>query len=383
MTVTIRTKLTEAIHELRVPVVLAPMAGAAGGLLASQVTAAGGLGFIGAGTFGAARLESELRLFSKSYHQQVPSKRIHSRRLFGIGFLAWTLSSIEKENTSFLTIPDFQDLQPTLAVLDVALRARPKALWLSFGTKEEMTYWSRIIRRREAMLNLATSHVPSDDLMLFISVGDESQAREAVEDCGADVLIVQGNEAGGHGLASSRPLSELLQMLLLKAPSFKSSNPSKKQPLLLAAGGLMNGSHLSSCLTQGADGAVFGTRFLLTPEATYTQIQKQILLTASPASTRRSMAFDEAKGIYGWPEGVDGRGIMNKTVVDFELGSGGSARARQEVYKLAESTGDISRIVVWAGSGLGSMNTILPAQEIVREIAQEAANSLPGRCSRT
>lgn len=125
----------------------------------------------------------------------------------------------------------------------------------------------------------------------------------------------------------------------------------------------------------GADGAVYGTRFLLTPEATYSDAQKQVLVNAKEGQTLRTLAFDEARGTTSWPKHVDGRGIRNLTVSDYEADKG-SEQDRRQRYKEAEKTGDVERIITWAGTGVGNMDVIKPAADVVREIEQAAIERL-------
>lgn len=81
---------------------------------------------------------------------------------------------------------------------------------------------------------------------------------------------------------------------------------------VIAAGGLANGVDVASVIKAGASGACLGTRFLLTPESSYTEVQKQVLIKATTDAAVRTMAFDHVQGTVGWwPEGVDGRGIIN------------------------------------------------------------------------
>lgn len=112
-----------------------------------------------------------------------------------------------------------------------------------------------------------------------------------------------GTEAGGHGSSSQTPLLTLVSTILDAIP--------KDGPPVIAAGGLVNGGHLAAFLTLGASGGVFGTRFLLSPESKYTDIQRQALINASASDSVRSMAFDHARGTLGWPRGIDGRGLRN------------------------------------------------------------------------
>lgn len=144
---------------------------------------------------------------------------------------------------------------------------------------------------------------------------------------------------------------------------------------MLGAGGLHSGASLAAVLALGGDGAVFGTRFLFTPEALYSDEQKKMLLEAKEGQTKRTMAFDEARGTLGWPDGVDGRGIVNQTVYDFEAGTGDPEKRRQR-YGEAEKAGDTTRIVTWAGSGVGNVSRLLPAGEVVEELHNEATSEI-------
>lgn len=98
------------------------------------------------------------------------------------------------------------------------------------------------------------------------------------------------------------------------------------------------------------------------------------------------MAFDEARNTLEWPAGVDGRGIVNDTVKDYESGqyslnyeSGQySLKARQERYGRADKEDDRERLIVWAGTGVGDVREIKPAGDVVREMEREAVEALRG-----
>lgn len=119
-----------------------------------------------------------------------------------------------------------------------------------------------------------------------------------------------GNESGGHGLSSSLPLLTLFPLLSKVALE-------NNGPPLLAAGGLATGSQIASLLTLGASGVVLGTRFLLSPESFYSDVQRHALVEANSSQSVRTMAFDYARNTLGWPKGVDGRGLRNGTVASF------------------------------------------------------------------
>lgn len=89
----------------------------------------------------------------------------------------------------------------------------------------------------------------------------------------------------------------------------------------------------------------------------------------------RSMAFDEARGTLDWPAGVDGRGIVNQTVRDYQAGQLG-LEERQERYTRADKEDDRERLIVWAGTGIGAVNEISPAEEVVKQMEKEAIQAL-------
>lgn len=87
------------------------------------------------------------------------------------------------------------------------------------------------------------------------------------------------------------------------------------------------------------------------------------------------MAFDEARNTLEWPAGVDGRGIVNETVREYETGEIG-LKERQERYARADKADDKERLIVWAGTGVGDVLQIKPAEEVVRQLEREAIDAL-------
>jgi nitronate monooxygenase len=84
-------------------------------------------------------------------------------------------------------------------------------------------------------------------------------------------------------------------------------------PLIVAAGGIMTGSHIAALLTAGAHGCILGTRFVVAKESYYTPSQRDVMVAAkSNTVTERTLAFDYMVGSLGWPEGIDGRALKNR-----------------------------------------------------------------------
>lgn len=83
-------------------------------------------------------------------------------------------------------------------------------------------------------------------------------------------------------------------------------------------------------------------------------------MTASSESTVRTLAFDQARGTLGWPQGIDGRGVRNAIVDQFEVGlSVEELRTRVEE---GTSRGDPDYMITWAGTGVGDMTEIKGAK---------------------
>ncbi|KAF9268982.1 NPD-domain-containing protein [Marasmius fiardii PR-910] len=307
------------------------MAAAAGGALAAQARLAGAFGFIPAGYKSPEWLQSEINLA----RSLLPSSDVLP---LGIGYFGWELDKLESKEGS------------APQSLKTALSNSVQAIWFSFGNN--LGKWVNFVRNQ------------SPKTLIFILANTVEESRTAIEEWKADVLVCQGNESGGHGLSTSPPLSAFIPSVL----SFSSSTP------IVAAGGLATGSHIASMLTLGASGTVLGTRFLLTSESFYSPAQRQVLLNSDSSAAVRTMAFDVARRTLEFPAGVDGRGIRNDTVEDFDKGV--DPAVLNKLYTAASAAGDTSRIVVWSGTGIGLMNSVKPAAELIQELHTECVERL-------
>lgn len=312
------------------PIVAAPMAGAGGGALAAQTSAAGAFGFIGAGYLTASRIQEELSLARAqlllSDTDPLP---------IGVGYLAWQL---EKDPAS------------AVGLLNVSLSNRVQAIWLAFGNSIDR--WIDHIRSYDASSGRAQK------TLIFVQVPSAKEALIAIQDWKVDVLVAQGSESGGHGYSAAPPLLTLVPSILAVLP--------KDGPPLLAAGGLSTGGHVASLLTLGVSGVVLGTRFLMTKESFYNEVQKNVLVMASANDTVRTTAFDRARGTLDWPEGVNGRAIYNKTVKDVD--DGADIEIVREKFNKATRDRDPGRMLVWAGTGVDLVTELQTAQDVVREL---------------
>jgi nitronate monooxygenase len=317
---TLRTRLTERLG-IEHPIISAPMGAIAGGRLAAAVTQAGGLGMIGAGYGDADWLERE---FGAAGNRRV-----------GCGFITWSLSRVPE-------------------LLDSVLNRSPAALMLSFGAPAPFA-----------------ARIKAAGVPLICQVQTLSHVREAVA-AGADIIVAQGTEAGGHGAtrATFTLVPEVADHLRKAAPD----------TLLVAAGGVADGRGLAAALMLGADGVLVGSRMMASEEALTPPGFQKAILAADGDSTVRTKAVDTVRGIT-WPDGFTGRAITTGFVKewhgrDAELAEPAVQAQEQERFWKAFHAGDAERTGVFFGEVAGLIHAVRPADEIVRDMVQGAERLL-------
>jgi nitronate monooxygenase len=217
------------------------------------------------------------------------------------------------------------------------------------------------------------------NVKVLLQVGNVKEGIEAIAS-GADGIIAQGSEAGGHGLRrefgnGTLPLAARLVKLAAEAPH---------KPLVLAAGGIADGRGVAAALALGCDGAVLGTRLWASKEALNKDTLKQALVAAkSGDDVQRTRVFDQILNVNmnpPWPAPYDSVGALrNETSetwdgkaleLDRELAMEGSSLLND--YLAASQKGDTSQAQVLAGEGVGEINAIESAYDIVLNVDQEA-----------
>ncbi len=206
--------------------------------------------------------------------------------------------------------------------------------------------------------------------------GTPDEARWA-KDAGVDAIMAQGFEAGGHVRGETTSLA-----LIPEVRDAMGDLP------MVAAGGFADGRGLAAALALGADGAVFGTRFLASIEAAAHPAYRERIIEANARDTFHTTLFD-----IGWPEAPH-RVLRTKVVEQWEGAgrpSSGSRPGEGEVraqsrradieiplvnYSVMPPTdyieGDIEGLPLYAGQSCSLVREVLPAREIVRRIATEA-----------
>lgn len=318
---TISTRLTRALG-VRHPVVSAPMAFAAGGALAAAVSRCGGLGLIGGGYGDADWLREQ---FAAAGGERV-----------GVGFITWSL-------------------QRSPHLLAQVLEQRPAAVMLSFGDPRGFA-----------------RDIHAADAVLVCQCQTLAHVQEAVE-AGAEVVIAQGSEAGGHG-ASRGTLTlvpEVADHLARHAPD----------TLLLAAGGIADGRGLAAALVLGADGVLVGTRLWASSEALVKPRHHAAILQTRGDGTLRTRIPDIVRQLP-WPPGFTAR-VRRNAFTERWHGREEALRAALDVegprYRQAFEAGDPEDTAVWFGEAAGLVDAIEPAAAIVERMVADAAQRLASR----
>jgi len=310
----IRNRLTATLG-IEHPVLLAPMDVISGGKLAAAVSHAGGLGLLGGGYGEAEWIDQQWTLAGNA--------RI------GCGFITWRLAEHPE-------------------VLDTVLAHQPAAVMLSFGDPAPFA----------AAIHAAGAR-------LICQVQTLAQAREAAA-AGADVIIAQGTEAGGHG--QSQTLFTLLPQVVDACPDIS----------VVAAGGIADGRGLAAAMMLGAEGALIGTRFYASEEADGHPEAKRRIVAAEGGQSVRSVVFDLARKT-SWPEPYTGRVLRNRHTErwlgrEAELAANADEVARD--YAAARERGDFDVAGVIAGDACGLIHDIPRAGEIVERVVAEAERLL-------
>jgi nitronate monooxygenase len=309
-----------------VPVLLAGMGGVARWELAAAVAEAGGYAMLGMVREDPALIESEVKALRKA-----------TQRRFAVN-----------------VIP---------AATDPKLLDWQIGTCLDLGVTDFSFFWD--------VVPDVVKRVKRQGCFLLHQVGNSETARKA-EDAGADVLIAQGVEAGGHVHGRTGTLALVAEILgRTKLP-------------VVATGGIANGAGVAAALALGAQGAQIGTAFLATTESYAHDYHKQRVVEAAAADTVLTDVF-----VLNWPAHAAVRVIGNSVTskLGFELlGHDPDSLPREVIAHEGErplyrfstdspsriTTGDLEAMALYAGQGAGVITDIVPAGERLRRIVAEA-----------
>jgi NAD(P)H-dependent flavin oxidoreductase YrpB (nitropropane dioxygenase family) len=304
------------------PVVLGGMGSATAAALVAAVSNAGGFGTLGTSGLNPASLDTEVTLI-----------RQKTEKPFGVNHLL------------FLTGEE---------IFTVTLRARPAVIAFAWARQDQnlQDYFKR-------------AHDVGAKVMYM--AGEVSQALRAA-DAGADIIVAQGTEGGGHvGWMASMTLTPMVVRAVAPLP-------------VLAAGGFADGHGLAAALALGAEGVLVGTRMLATDEAPIHANMKRAIVDSDGHDTVLTEIPDIATGRV-WP-GALSRVQRNRFV---ERWSGREWALRQCAVQAAKeltsarTAGDVDNAALFFGQDAGLIGSIESAAEIIRQIITQAEEIISGR----
>jgi nitronate monooxygenase len=336
---------------IRVAILLAPMAnGPSTPELAGAVSRAGGLGCLGVSGLTREAVDQQVR---------------RARELAGGGPIAVNVQigpsrpaqvSAQEMDDYLQPLRDELGIEqgegsgapadPPAALLEAALEAGASAVSVALGDPAEVAALAR------------AAGVP-----LIASASSVAEARQAVAS-GADVVVVQGSEGGGHRTTfdvDAAPLPLVGTFVLVPRVVDAVDVP------VVAAGGIMDGRGVAAALALGAQGAWVGTRFMQAEEAGTPAVHRDALATLADTDTLVT------ESVTGRPA----RWIRNRAVEALgkapgHLGWPGQAAAVGPIRRAAAEAGDPDALPMLAGQGAGMVAEVKPAEEIVDELARDA-----------
>ncbi|WP_445292925.1 enoyl-[acyl-carrier-protein] reductase FabK [Dorea sp. ICN-14282] len=306
-----KTRLTEILG-LKYPVIQGGMAWVAESHLASAVSKAGGLGLIAAASAPAEWVREQIREVRK-----------HTNCPFGVNIM--------------MISPNADD------VAKIVVEENVPVVTTGAGTPEKyMTMW------KEAGIKV-------------IPVVASVAMAKRMERCGADAIVAEGTEAGGH-------IGENTTMVLV--PQIVDS----VQIPVIAAGGIADGRGVAAALMLGAEGVQMGTRFVATNEAEVHENYKQCIIRAKDIDSR----------VTGRATGHPVRALRNKMTTEYiRLEKEGASFEELEHLTLgslrkAVVDGDVKEGSVMAGQIAGLIADIKPCKEAIESIVSQAEALLKG-----
>jgi len=313
-----QTRLTDLLG-IEHPVMLAGMGGVSYAPLAAAVSEAGGFGCLGASTMSPGTMVSEMA-----------AVRAATDKPFGVDLLTAMPGGLTDQ-------------------VRLIIEGGASAFVAGLGVPSEV-------------VDLCHEH----GLLVVNMCGKVAHARRAVE-AGCDLVVAQGTEAGGHtGQVATMPLvPQIVDAVGDRVP-------------VVAAGGIFDGRGLAAALALGADGVWVGTRFIATPEARGVRGYKEALVSSAEDATTVSRAYSGKTMRVIRNEYTDYFDAHPEELVRFPDQMGRSF-ADGVLHLGADdmATGvDPGRECYPAGQGVGGIESLVPAGELVRRFVEEAEAAL-------
>lgn len=307
------------------PVVLGGLGGATSAPLVAAVSNAGAFGTLGSTGINGAQLRSEVEAIRRA-----------TAKPFGINHL---LFEVDEERFS------------------VTIETRPAVAAFAWARPDQdlRSYFQR-------------AHDVGCKVMYM--AGEVRETMRAA-DAGADVIVAQGTEAGGHvGWMASMPLVPMVVKAVAPLP-------------VLAAGGIADGSGLAAALALGADGVLLGTRMMATNESPIHPNFKQAIVRSNGHDTLLTEIPDIASGRV-WP-GAMSRALRNAFIERWAGREWALRRDQREAAKAvleARRAGDADNASLLIGQDAGLIDSIAPVSEIIETMVAQAEKIIQERLSK-
>ena len=357
---TLRTTLCDRLG-IDVPIVQSGMGGVAGPDLVAEVSRAGALGVV-----------AGLNLSADQVRDAIRAVRGKTDRPFGVNLFMPgelrppadpatipddTIAAVQATLNGFrarLGLPPSTSRPPGVpdlipAAFEVILDERPSVFSIGLGNPEP-----EMVRR---------CHERGIQVMAMVTTVADART---VERAGVDIIVAQGGEAGGHRSTWSKPTSA--ETVSIGTLTLVPQIVDAVRVPVIAAGGIADGRGLVAVLALGAVGALLGTRFVATREATAPEFQKKTLLEAEAEATTTT---DAITGLWA-------RYIRNAYTTEYDASGAPvfpalvQSRAAQDIFGHAARQAAPDWFPMPTGQSVGLVHDLPGAAEVVERIAREA-----------
>ncbi|HEX8155860.1 MAG TPA: nitronate monooxygenase [Solirubrobacteraceae bacterium] len=341
---------SRVLDALATPVVLAPLGGGPSTpKLAAAVCEAGGLGFLAFAYLSpqdaAARLRATRELTSRALGVNVFMPVPGPAEPESYSAFTNRLGEWAQQRGFPIGTPTFSD-DSFDAKVELLLADAPAVISVTFGCPER-SFVERV-------------HAAGSEAWITVTTPDEARAAAGV---GADALVVQGAEAGGHrgGFSDGeqQPVYGLLSLLQLVSAEVDIP--------IVASGGIASGAGIAAALCAGAAAVQLGSAFMLAPEAGTSVAHREALRRRTPTTMTRAFSGRTARAIRNaFIDAHDANAVAAFPEIQ---------HVTSPIRKAARDAGDADAINLWAGEAY-PLARELPAGEIVREMTRDAAVAL-------
>lgn len=349
---------------IELPIIQAPMAGTSTPAMAAAVSNAGALGSIGVGAVNAEGARGMIaavqgltnRAFNVNLFVHQPATPDAARERDWIGRLAPLFAefgtpppeTLAEIYTSFLADP---------AMLELLIETRPAVVSLHFGLPP-----AQVVARLKAA-----------GIIVLSTATNLDEGRQA-ERAGADAVVAQGYEAGGHRgvFDPAAPDSRLGVVALTRLLVSKLSVP------VIAAGGIMDGAGIAAMLDLGAAAAQLGTAFIGCPESSADQAHRERLFGPGASATEMTALISgrPARCLPNRFTALKHTALKGLQPPDYPI----AYDAGKALAAAAKAKGDGGFGAQWAGQG-APLARAMPAAELVRTLAAELAAARQGQAT--